>query len=240
VHELVEKLPLPFVVHFRIATVGGVTTELTHPFPVTETANAMSGRLRGGAVVFHNGHWQDWKDTLLRSLTADGHAKLPGGVWSDSRAMALLAYRHGTNVLKLIDAGQRIVVFDRDGVTRHGRDWTKVDGLWLSNTRGLMLTTPQSSFKPAWTANTRGTTFGGGPRYLRPADTFLTPESAQVHRALLESDERDLVEQERLFEEEYACDVPPNDLTFEPEDDGSPEAVDVAMAQRRGKRIRTR
>ena len=126
--------PLPFIAHARIASVGGKTKELCHPFPVVEGLGL--DKLSGFAplALFHNGHWNDWKSALLNALTAQGK-KLPRGQWSDTRAMAYLAYRYGADALTLLPTGQRIATLDARGeVMTYGQGWSKVaEGLWTSN-----------------------------------------------------------------------------------------------------------
>lgn len=79
------------VIHFRIASVGGVTPALRHPFPVSPRAGlATAGSAR--TVLFQNGTWLGWQEALERAGKAG--LEIPGGEWSDTRAAALLA--HGT------------------------------------------------------------------------------------------------------------------------------------------------
>ena len=63
--EIPVELIREIVIHFRIASVGEVTPKLCHPFPVTACATTrFSGHAR--AVLFHNGTWGDWRETLRR------------------------------------------------------------------------------------------------------------------------------------------------------------------------------
>jgi predicted glutamine amidotransferase len=126
-HALVVALPGPHFIHFRIATVGGKTDELTHPFPISERAEtAVEGS--ADAVLMHNGTWDAWQEHMLRLL----RGKVPDGDWSDSRAMAYLAHHYGDNILSLIDDG-RIAVLRRDGSIRTWGHWEREGGCLYSN-----------------------------------------------------------------------------------------------------------
>src|SRR5262245_53468826 len=78
VREMLDWLPLPYVFHARIATVGGVCPELCHPFPLDRRVKplALAGWSPKG-VLFHNGHWGAWKQFADPSKVI--------GLWSDSR-----------------------------------------------------------------------------------------------------------------------------------------------------------
>lgn len=108
VHEVVKDLKPPVMIHFRLATIGGDTPLLTHPFPLTERAPL---ELEGNtvAVLAHNGHWHKWDDTL-KDLCARSGKLLPAGPWSDSRAMAWIAANFGVGMLNLTAEYQKIAV----------------------------------------------------------------------------------------------------------------------------------
>jgi hypothetical protein len=125
----VNRLPLPFVFHARIATIGGVRAELCHPFPLDLRLRAtrLDGMSRKG-VLFHNGHWPDWQ----RFVTPAPNDRSP---WSDSRAMALIAGKYGADVIEeIVPDSQRVVLFTPDGVRRLGAGWTETRrGVFASN-----------------------------------------------------------------------------------------------------------
>lgn len=65
-------IKLPYLLHFRWATHGGVKPELTHPFPTG--IRAFAGELTGRAhqVIIHNGVWNrcyDWVEWLPDSVS---------------------------------------------------------------------------------------------------------------------------------------------------------------------------
>lgn len=134
--KLGAELPLPYILHFRIASIGGPLPELTHPFVAVpkweDFVNSLN--LEGATtdpLVFHNGHWSEWHDKMIQGCGATKE-QFPRGPWSDSRAMAFL-YRHfGQGFLDTLE--QRTVTFGPDllefGI---GKGWYEKDGLWFSN-----------------------------------------------------------------------------------------------------------
>ncbi len=125
--ELVPTLIPPYVLHFRIATVGGVQKKLTHPFVIRENS-PLQEKGTARQVLFHNGHWNDWRETMLKNLTP--RTKLTG-LWSDSRAMAHLAFIHGMGFLDLLD--EKVAVLNRKGIRLFGHTWSEVNGITVSN-----------------------------------------------------------------------------------------------------------
>lgn len=125
--DLAATVPLPYVFHARIATIGGVRKSLCHPFPLDRrlNPNQLSGRSTKG-VLFHNGHWSDW-DAFVKP-TGEGH-------WSDSRAMAQVAAEFGAEgITTCVDESQRVVLLTTAGVERFGRGWVEyTSGRWASN-----------------------------------------------------------------------------------------------------------
>ena len=80
----------PYILHFRIATVGGFGKRLCHPFPVSTNLDTLFSK--GGTTDFvfaHNGHWNDWdKQAAVTDMMLKQYR------WSDSAVMAyLLALR---------------------------------------------------------------------------------------------------------------------------------------------------
>ena len=135
VSEMCKRVPTPFVVHFRVASVGGVRKSLTHPFPVGPDATlALEGRTTG-TVLFHNGHWSPWADKALDAAINTGR-KIPVGDWSDSRAMAWLVDVFGPGFMELLTQ-QKGILFgptkaDLDVFTG-GTGWEKINEVWCSN-----------------------------------------------------------------------------------------------------------
>jgi predicted glutamine amidotransferase len=123
--RMAAKLPKPYVVHFRWATVGPQAPVLCHPFPIIKRlTDELRGRNR--SVVFHNGTFDEWADEL---------AQRPG-IWSDSRALALLLARKGMSTLKSI-GDNRVAVVRNNEVSLHGPGWKTTKGFVMSNERWL-------------------------------------------------------------------------------------------------------
>jgi len=142
--EKIQNITLPIVFHFRIGTVGGKTAPLCHPFPISENADlSLNGETPFG-VLYHNGHWEDWKETCLRSLTAQG-LQFPDGNWSDSRAIAWLCYYHSENILSLLE-GQKFIFFSPQKIKIFG-NFSPFEGCLYSN---LNWNSPAASFPLAW------------------------------------------------------------------------------------------
>lgn len=128
--ELARTLPIPYILHFRIASCGGVRQELTHPFPIDEKVPEFLQGRTGGFVLFHNGHWGKWQDYSM-DMTIHLRAKVPAGAWSDSRAMAWAAANYGNDVLNFI--GEKCVIFSPTELEVFRKDWELVDGVLCSN-----------------------------------------------------------------------------------------------------------
>lgn len=130
--DLTQTLPLPFVAHFRIPSGGfGAFKALTHPFPVTKQAGLQLEGKTKGWVLFHNGHWKDWKETSLKTAL-QSKDKLPPGKWSDTRSMAYVVAHYGMGILEFID--EKVIIFTPSIIEAfQPTGWSKVDGLWVSN-----------------------------------------------------------------------------------------------------------
>lgn len=130
--ELAVNLPLPYVLHFRIPTCGGARKDLAHPFPIDPTLpNTLEGDT-DGFVLFHNGHWTRWRESMLETVH-NTSCKLPNGKWSDSRAMAWSASIYGLSYLDLLD--EKYVAFgpNQEDIEVSTFGWTVVEGIWASN-----------------------------------------------------------------------------------------------------------
>lgn len=131
--ELIQALPLPYVAHFRIPS-GGFSphNSLTHPFPIQKNVPLELDGSTKGSVLFHNGHWSQWKSTIM-DASVRGAYQIPVGKWSDSRAMAWMAAHFGMGMLEFID--EKAVVFGPDELELfQPGGWSKVGtGIWVSN-----------------------------------------------------------------------------------------------------------
>jgi hypothetical protein len=121
--EAIEKAPLPMVIHYRWASVGGKGKELCHPFPITPQV-PLTLVTKAPAVLFHNGHWVDWQ-TPLRNLAIARNEEIPDGKWSDSRAAAWIAARLGKTILHTISG--KFCYFDNKECLMYGDGWCTVE-----------------------------------------------------------------------------------------------------------------
>lgn len=71
IQKLCKSAPLPYIAHFRIPTVGGDNPALCHPFPITKKVQLTLNGRTSGSVLFHNGHWHNWKDFCTRAAIRD-------------------------------------------------------------------------------------------------------------------------------------------------------------------------
>lgn len=131
IQAAVAATPLPFIAHFRIPSCGGDTLSLTHPFPVDRRAPCdLEGKTKG-FVLFHNGHWNRWKEMVFETALKKG-LKIPGGKWSDSRAMAWIASVYGIGALDMLD--EKIIAMSPDEIEVCGTGWSTEEGVYVSNT----------------------------------------------------------------------------------------------------------
>ena len=133
VFKLSQELPVPYVVHFRAASIGDICKQLTHPFPVdVNTGLAIQGKTKG-YVLFHNGHWSSWNDKLLE-VSIKSANRLPRGKWSDSRAMAWLSSVIGDGFMEFLPEQKGVLFGPNDYDVFTGKDgWKKVNDVWCSN-----------------------------------------------------------------------------------------------------------
>lgn len=141
--ELCATLPIPYIAHFRIASIGGIRDSLTHPFPITRSGSlALSGQTKG-YVLFHNGHWKEWNAHCLQAAgarDADGKViQIPMGRWSDTRAMAWLCSIYGPGFMEFLPDQKGIIFGPKDMQIFDGNGWEKIkvnssgDFVWCSN-----------------------------------------------------------------------------------------------------------
>jgi hypothetical protein len=131
VKALVKDLTLPFVVHFRIPTEGGRRLQLCHPFPIENNVSLSLEGTTKGYVLFHNGHWSDWRKWALETAIG-AKIGLPPGKWSDTRGMAFVASVYGLGVLEMIN--EKAVAFGPNDIeVTPGAGFTLNDGVWCSN-----------------------------------------------------------------------------------------------------------
>ena len=128
-HQLLKDKPLPHVVHFRIATAGGVQPSRCHPFVIKTTKN---DDLHGAAksVLYHNGHCSGWE--FYASMAGVGYP--PDA--SDSQVIARIVAHRGEACLQEFvkrGAGKFAVMHSNGEVKLYG-GFVELDGAMFSNT----------------------------------------------------------------------------------------------------------
>ncbi len=130
--EFAKSLPMPYVLHFRIASTGGRSQYLCHPFEASRSANfKLTGKTKN-AVVFHNGTWHGWRHSLLDAVIKSRAGKLPSGPWNDTRGLAFMAHLFGPGALEMIN--ERTVYFSPRELEIYGDGWEEESDILMSNT----------------------------------------------------------------------------------------------------------
>lgn len=129
------SLPFPKAIHFRLATHGGTSQALTHPFPIKRgIPHDLKGTAK--AVLFHNGIWHAYDDRLREGILAGTiNPNVMNGGMSDSRAMAVLAQRFGLDFLDLLSlGGNKVLILTDTRFITYG-SWTEKEGWSASNSK---------------------------------------------------------------------------------------------------------
>jgi hypothetical protein len=137
--EVYSQLPegVPHVLHFRLATHGGVRPELTHPFVVSEGSPILEAGVVTEPVLAHNGIWG-----LYAAKQKEVGLRLDGPV-SDSRVLAawlgrLVRERPLREVLEerygeVVSAGRVVVVDPATWKIHVVGDWIREGPFLFSN-----------------------------------------------------------------------------------------------------------
>ena len=136
IQELIDKRLKPnkvktAIIHFRIASVGTINKDLCHPFPISEKVESkLTVEDSEYDVLFHNGTVSDWQTMLIDSLQKFS-GKVPKGELSDSRVIAFLLNRHGTDLIK-DSKFNKFSILTKKGIVKFG-SWVKVGKNECSN-----------------------------------------------------------------------------------------------------------
>lgn len=130
--KLSQELPLPYVLHCRIPSIGGPNIDLTHPFPVCKDVRLDHEGEIEGDVLFHNGTWSKYDSEMFKAALLRG-VKLPRGPFSDSRMMAWLDHLLGHGFLDAIE--EKVIIFGPYEIEIFGQNkgWECVNDIWCSN-----------------------------------------------------------------------------------------------------------
>lgn len=153
IYSMRNKGDYPKVIHFRIATVGGKLDELCHPFPITADAQLTTAGT-ANQVIAHNGHYLEWEDRLWQGILAQ-KLTLPDGKWSDTRALAWLAYHFGNSILSL--SNELIAHLNGNKqLTLYGTGWKKEKDIWFSNVLWKHATKPTLYYEDNYSSKDLG------------------------------------------------------------------------------------
>ena len=176
---IMEKSPpFPYIIHFRITSSGTTRPELCHPFPINHSVTLKTKWTGKSSVLFHNGTFRDWREMVA---SHSGDKDFPKGhIWSDSRAIAWLAYKTKKNIFKFID--EKIAILNLDGTVEYYGDFDHKDTFILSNT---------NHHKVVWKPK----------KYANHYQTWRTPTIAKTTKTTAEEQAKaDLEEEESLWQ----------------------------------------
>jgi len=137
-YTYVQSIELPFIIHFRLASVGGVNPLLTQPFEINKDSPLKVAGVCD-RLLLHNGTESDYRKYLSACdvdipLEKDGTTEQ---AMSDTRAIAMILARHrGYNFLDT--ASGKFVVIGYKSPTdecpfRYWGNFEEEDGIFYSN-----------------------------------------------------------------------------------------------------------
>ena len=103
-----------------------------------------------------------------------GHKDFPKGNlsdWSDSRALAYLAYKTRRGFFNFID--EKVAIMEKNGEVNLYGDWKKHDTLWCSNLSHVKRTYT-TRYTAAWSNDYWGNTGGNSTYNLRQSELYAT------------------------------------------------------------------
>lgn len=121
---------LPHVAHFRIATSGDVSPEMTHPYKIETESNLMVNGNVDCPVLFHNGVIGNYNDLYLNMLTC-GMIDVLRGPINDTRVAAVMAAVFDEEVLQSLSG--KFVVMTPNGITTMWGEFENENGVHFSN-----------------------------------------------------------------------------------------------------------
>ena len=121
------------VVHFRTATSGDVSREMTHPFVMTPMSELAVEEDTEKSVLFHNGVMGDWKTLLINMVSSGQIPGMPKGPMNDTRVAAIMASlpNVGDEILEVL-SGKFVKVQPDGRIVRWGH-FEFENGIFFSN-----------------------------------------------------------------------------------------------------------
>lgn len=133
-YHAMKELPFfPHVVHFRIATSGDISREMTHPYKMSLLSELAVSEDTECSVLFHNGVISDWKSSLVNLVTSKQIPGMPKGPMNDTRLAAIMASipEIGDDILEVL-SGKFVKVRPDGHIIRWG-DFIFDNGIHFSN-----------------------------------------------------------------------------------------------------------
>ncbi len=125
---------LPHIAHFRIASSGAKSAELTHPFLITEKSELKLTYKGLDQILFHNGVISNWRNYLIQvAMKNPDILSEPEADVSDTRVVAMLASMTNVHVIDHVIGTDKVVVLSPlNGITYWGA-WDEQKGVMFSN-----------------------------------------------------------------------------------------------------------
>ena len=123
-----KLLPFPYILHFRQPSIDTSDSILaTHPFIVDAQATSELDGTTTDWLLFHNGHWTDWRKKVESMMLASGgRITGPSGAWSDTRALALAAHYMGFLFLEMVNEKVMCLGPEKGDIEMFGGPWLQV------------------------------------------------------------------------------------------------------------------
>ena len=127
--EAYQKIEvLPHVAHFRLTSTGTKTSDLTHPFVISQDSPVSTAWEGTESLLFHNGTVSDWERFGMSHFLSIGY--IPEGEMSDTRVAAMIVAKLGQKALKFMSG--KFILWDKDIATLFGK-FTEEKGVFFSN-----------------------------------------------------------------------------------------------------------
>ena len=150
----IRKIKTPYIVHFRIASIGSTSDQLCHPFDLNAklNENKQSGNSDHG-VLFHNGTMTDYMthydlifEAGLKLSNDKGKFEDIQLELSDSRVMSYIANkdRLGLGYLEMIK-NQKIAILTKEGIKTYG-SFVELEKQKMSNDHGMRYNACENNF----------------------------------------------------------------------------------------------
>ena len=125
------ELPLPYILHFRQPSQDTSDSLLAcHPFQIDADATTGFEGVTPGWVLFHNGHWAEWRKKIealaIAGFGTPGFKGLPAGVWSDTRGLAWTTHYLNFGFLEMINEKVLCLGPGERDIQMFGGPWLRV------------------------------------------------------------------------------------------------------------------